>query len=197
MRPRSKSPIPVACASIAFPVELKKRAHDAAYARKISLAALVCEALAEKLDAADAARIAKEEQARREQEIPRRPAPLAPDKENISPIREAVTLVREDATADEAIYIEHARKILDALSDPTARSRQVKIAISAIKAKRPLTHPSDQEILQRLEQAVLNLQAGGAEPSLLKQPEEEKHSTLSRLVDRIVSRFDPPTENKE
>jgi hypothetical protein len=187
-----------------MPRALKERAVPFARAQKLSMTAFICQALAEKLNALETEKKEKEREAQQQRQGSNQRAQqkdfLAPEKEDLVPVREVVSTIGNNTDpTDEMIYQEHARKIIAVLEMPAERDRRVKAAIASIKSKRPLTHPGDQEIMKRLENAVIILRANGEEPSLLQPAIEDsdKPSTLSRLVDKIVSRFDPPEpENK-
>ncbi|KKW46600.1 MAG: hypothetical protein UY96_C0003G0103 [Parcubacteria group bacterium GW2011_GWB1_56_8] len=75
-------------------------------------------------------------------------APIAPS----SPNDNKVAIETDPMTP---LYEAHAKKIAEHLEDPIEKRLCIEEALTAIKKAAPLTHPSDKEILTRLEVIVL------------------------------------------
>lgn len=85
----------------------------------------------------------------------RRSARLAPERVDLSPDALADTVDLLDPI--DALYDEHAAKILAVLDNKLERRTKVREAISAIQARSPLTCPDEPTILSKLEERVVAL----------------------------------------
>lgn len=188
--------------SITLPVDLRKRAHVIAKSKRTSTAQLIRDALSEKLDAIEAKQREDDARARREKDERRSDRRLRSLEERVSsnslapaapaPLDEARSI--SPGSSDDVLYDEHAKKIFETLAANNHLEKRVRIseAINAVKNKYPLTHPRDEEIMVRLEQRILKLQADqpAAPPAIVREPPPQRMSALDMIEQRLSRAFD-------
>jgi hypothetical protein len=134
---------------------------------------------------------AREEREREEKRERRRGrlGALAPEKRDLSPNLDRLV---EDETLDDddddlnTLYILHAKKIEEAVSNPIECRLRAQEAVRAIERQRPLTNPGAAEILKRLEAEIRKLRTRSATPE----------DVFSRTVDNLLGREVDPKKTK-
>lgn len=193
------------------PIALRDRVKRVSKHLFLPIQHLVREGLERRCDEFDARQRAEEEQRKREESEKRnrpkrprgRPRIYALDPPD-APSTEPEQIIEPDSIPDEAepIYKEHAARILSHLNNPVEKRIRVVEAIKAVQERFPLTHPSEGEIMQRLERHLMELRreqqaqqpvgpftAAMAAP--VAQPVAETMQTLGSLVgDRIDRALD-------
>lgn len=150
-------------------------------------------------DAVDEKVTKLEEKMRSEQEVARR-APSKRTRQNDAPTsQEAAPPV--DLLA--ALYARHARRILEVIDIPSERQIRVDDAIAAVKHLRPLTHPSEQEILLKLEAAIREITLVEQElltshtPSAVEEePPATPTTSFTERRMKFLSYLNPPSGGK-
>ena len=138
--------------------EFKRRIHLAARYNGSSISAFIREAVTTRLEMSEA-RQRQEREEKKAKERPNTfrtigesklaPAALTPLSDALSePIAPAADVLPKD------LYREHAKRIAAALDRPREMRLRLDEAVVAIKKQWPLTHPSDEEIVERLEKLV-------------------------------------------
>lgn len=110
---------------------------------------------------------------------------LAPKPVLSSSVSETQNQEREVET-----YRFHAQRIFEALNNPLEKRVRITEAVSAIKQREPLLHPSDQAILTRLQSIIIAIRDGQKEENNILQPslilnKGETPTELQRLEKRL------------
>ena len=188
-----------AAITVLFPPEVLQRAKSLCKAFRISQGQMIREGLIYRIEEL-------EQQQRREMEFKEvkkaaknsQPLPRFEERtlgsSRLGP-RPFITELRRGAEPDgptgqdplDAIYKMLAQAMLDAGDDKTEIRRRAEAAVATIKRERPLTCPSDEEILTTLEKYVIKIR---------NEPSPSTTRTFDTLVDRVinVSKFDSGIE---
>ncbi len=167
--------------TIQIPSSIRERARKVAKRLHTSTTHLVCMALEEKFEAVekkwrDSEALIREEkraelEARKERRQLRRmgDAPVS----QLTPVSAPTTTEDEPPeqkdTALDKIYEHHAKRIFEVLSSPVEKRLRVGEALSAVRRERPLTYPSDKEVLTTIEQIIIQLRTKTPPPPTVKE----------------------------
>ncbi len=177
---------------VSLPGDLRERARKIAKKHRTSTAQLVRDGLAAHVALIEARDRAEEQLRRAEREGKRGlhrlrrlgESPLAPTA--LRPIDAPPEREVEDDPAA-PIYAQHAALVLAALDGKSLEKRlRVQEAVAAVKRMNPLTHPSDREILARLEREVHRLR--GEVPAVVQaKPVDPVGEAMERRVDSALA----------
>lgn len=178
--------MPVLVTTITFQlnVALDRRLADYIYRNRGSKAEFIRRALEDRLDYCEAKERADEDRRKQSIEATKRERE---ERRKLKPHNIGSVVVNSDDY--KSIYDEQAAKIVAVIDKPHERRLTILAAIEAVKKDAPLTHPSDEEIIKKLERAVVRVRISMPPEETSEKPAEVPDVNVGKPIDTNVPTF--------